>query len=84
MAIMGAALSFSAFFALDAIHAYRISKFGAQIYGFTALLSIPVSIVLGVVEWRRPQRSLTWPIVLLAVSALPPLFLMAMFWNDPD
>jgi hypothetical protein len=84
MCIMGGALLFSLFCALDPIHAYRLSKFGAQSYLFTALLSVPISIVLAVVEWRRAQRAFGWPLILLAVSALPPLLLMAIFWNDPD
>ena len=84
MGIMGAALLFSFFFALDVLHAYRLSKFGVQAYCLTTAVSIPVSIVLGVVEWKRPERALKWPIILFVVSALPPLFLMAIFWNVPD
>ena len=84
MGIMGATLLFSLVFALDVLQAYRLSKFGAQVYCLAALLSVAVSIVLAVVEWRRPQRALGWPVLLLAVSALPPLLLMAIFWKDPD
>jgi hypothetical protein len=84
MGVMGGALLFSLFFALDPIAAYRLSKLGAQVYVFTTLVSVPISIALVVREWRRPQRALHWPFTLLAVSALPPLLLAAMFWNDPD
>ena len=84
MGIMGGALLFSLFCAFDSIQAYRLSKLGAQAYLITALLSVPVSILLAVVEWGRAQRTFRWPLILLAVSALPPLLLMAIFWNDPD
>ena len=88
MGIMGGALLFSLFSGLAPIAAYRLAEIGAKVYLFTALVSVPVSVSLLVREYRRPQRELHWPFILLAVSALLPLMLAALsgtiLWNSPD
>jgi hypothetical protein len=86
--IMGGALLFSFFCSLTPIAAYRLSEIGAKVYLFTALVSVPVSVILLVREFRRPQRALHWPFILLAVSALLPLMLAGVsgtiLWTSPD
>jgi hypothetical protein len=41
---------------------------------YTSLAGIPISIVLGIIEWMKPGRRLLWPIALLAVSVIPEIF----------
>ncbi len=78
---MAAGLAFCIGTELLGLH---IAKYGAKTYVLATLVSVPVSIFLTIVEFRRPERAIRWPLILLAVSALPPLMLAAIFWNDPD
>jgi hypothetical protein len=59
-------------------------KVGAMSYLLIALVSVVISIVLAVVEWRRAHGPFRWPLILLAVSALPLLWLLIFLLMDPD
>jgi len=54
-----------------------------RILTLATLVALPVAIYL-TPELRRSEPGFRWRLILLAVSALPPLLLAAVCWNDSD
>jgi hypothetical protein len=81
LAVIAGGLAFCIGTELLGLH---IAEFGARTYVLGSIVAVPVSIILTILELRRPEGAVRWPLILLVVAALPPLLLMAIFWGDPD
>ena len=82
--LLGTMVGSVAFCALcEPFRAYNLMKLVAQVYIFASLAAVPVSVVLAVIEWRKPERAIGWPLILL-LAGLPLPLIAAVFWNSPD
>ena len=64
-----------------ASHPFHITLFAVVgVYGgfCTALLAIPISVGLGIYEWRRPERKIEWPLLLFWVSTMPAILWLSI------
>lgn len=67
----------------EPFRAYGPMKIAAGVYVLSSLAAVPVSVTFAALEWRKPERAVGWPLVLL-LAALPLLLIIALFWNTPD
>jgi hypothetical protein len=48
-----------------------VRNYGISISLFAALIAVPTSVLITIIEWRRPNPAILWPLLLFFVSAVP-------------